>query len=171
MGVVSIACLAFLEIGGWQRSELKSAAADTSISLLWAALPLRSKWLCLEAQLPSLRPVSLNRSSPSSVLAGGSVQRQVPQAEALRFARVSLLREEQCCSGTSVPQDFSSWGQVWELPGALRVIHQRSADKSPWFWPILWLQMRPTVSLAQIRPLQEGRQWLGRFLCFVRSPF
>lgn len=92
-------------------------------------------------------------------------------SEALLFPRVSLLKENQCCLGTSIPQDFSGWGQVWRLPGVLRVIHQRSADKSAGFWPILWLQMRPTVSLAQIRPLQEGRQWLGRLVCFVCSPF
>lgn len=171
MGVVSIACLAFLEVSGWQQSELKSAAADTTISLLWAAFPLVSKRLCLEAQLPSPRPISLNRSSPSSILTGWSILTPVLQAEALLFPRVSLLKENQCCLGTSVPQDFSGWGQVWRLPGVLRVIHQRSADKSAGFWPILWLQMRPTVSLAQIRPLQEGRQWLGRLVCFVCSPF
>lgn len=144
-----------------------------TISLLWAAFPLVSKWLCLEARFPSLHPISLNRSSPSSVLAGGFVQTQVPQAEALRFARLCgvsaqgrtvLLRDER-------PPGLSGWGQVWGFPGALRVIHQRTAHKSTWFWPVRWLQMRPTVSLAQIRPLQEGRQWLGRFLCFVCSPF
>lgn len=59
-----------------------------TILLLWAAFPLVSKWLCLEARFPSLHPISLNRSSPSSVLAGGFVQTQVPQAETLHFARL-----------------------------------------------------------------------------------
>lgn len=45
VGAVSVACLAFLEVSRWQESELKSAAADTTILLLWAALPLVSKWL------------------------------------------------------------------------------------------------------------------------------
>lgn len=57
-------------------------------------------------------------------------------------------------------------------PRSMGVIHQRSAGKSTWFWPILWLQMSPAVSLAQIRPLQEGRQQPGRFLClfpFLRT--
>ena len=58
MGVVSGACLAFLEVGGWQESEFRSAAADTGILLLWAALPLVSKRLCLETQLPSPHPSS-----------------------------------------------------------------------------------------------------------------
>lgn len=74
MGVVSIARLAFLEVGGWQQSELQSAAADTTVSLLWAALPLMSKnGSASRHSSLSLHPISPNGSSPSSALAGGCV--------------------------------------------------------------------------------------------------
>lgn len=46
VGVVTASpAFAFLEVGGWQQSELKSAAADVTFSLLWAALPLVSEQL------------------------------------------------------------------------------------------------------------------------------
>lgn len=166
--VVSVACLAFLEVGGWRQSELKSAAADPTISLLWAALPLVSKMALPRGTAPS-SPSRLSKQVRS--IRTVRFRRGYRKPKHFRFAKVPLLREERCRSATSVPRDFSGWGQVWGLPGAPRELCPRSADKRTWFWPVLWLQMRPTVSLAQIRPLQDGRQWLGRFLCFVCSPF
>lgn len=76
------------------------------------------------------------------------------------------------CALDRCPKRSLRLGSSLGVPRSMGVIHQRNAGKSTWFWPILWLQMRPAVSLAQIRPLQEGRQQPGRFLClfpFLRT--